>query len=93
MKIIPNNTCKIIGNLAQGCVVKPEIVRKPDIQYYYSRASHDEYYWIRKRQDKEIAALHNNKRTFHTKYTDIFDYRKNYTTITREDFFKNKHRD
>lgn len=90
MKIIPNNTNKLIGNLAQGCVVKPEIIIKNEVDYSYSRLLDEEFYWIKTREDKKIARTQGKIPTFPKRYTDLFSYKKNYTTITREDFSKKK---
>ena len=90
MKIIPNNTNKLIGNLAQGCVVKPEIIIKNEVDYSYSRLLDEEFYWIKTREDKKIARTQGKIPTFPKRYTDLFSYKKNYTTITREDFSQKK---
>ena len=90
MKIIPNNTCKTIGNLAQGCVVKPEIIIKNEVDYSYSRILDEEFFWIKSREDKKIARTQSKIPTFPKRYIDLFSYKKNYTTITREDFSKKK---
>ena len=91
MKTFSRENKKNEGHLLSGgCIVKSELDNNHDVDHYYSRVSHDDFHWILKRKDREFAISQEKTPTFPIKYTDTFAYRKNYSTITRDDFFKKK---
>ena len=71
-------------------VLNNQVVIIETINYNHSRVSDDDFYWKTNRIDKRIARLHNEKKTFSTKYVDALSHDKKYMTVTRRDFYNIK---